>query len=425
MTGLPFVVKKSDAPEIQKIRTTCAQLVKDNALIKARDIASQLKQGVVIGADTVVLIDKKELVLKPKDLKEARRKLKKLMASPQWVYTGVAVIDIENNLEIVEHEKTKVFMNTLSDDEIDRYHQRVPPLDKAGGFDIEGLGNLFIPRIEGCYTNVIGLPMSRLRMMLKKVGVSVLSIMLMISVSACTSEYNVATNQQEYYIYSSEKEVKLGSKVAASINKSYELYEGVEENQRVENILDRIVAVCDRQDIVYFVEIIDREDINALALPGGYIYLFKGILDHAENDDQIAGVIAHEVAHITAKHGLKRLQASYGALLLQIAAVEARGNVAGGIDFALASLFTAYSQQDEFQADELGLKYMERAGYDPNEMIKFLEILKKENDKRPLQRYSYWRTHPHLPERIANANQLIKGQMDFRDYIRLIDRHDD
>ncbi len=425
MTGIPFEVKPSSAAEEETISTTCEDLVKHNALVKARDIAAQENGSIVIGADTVVYLGENRLVLKPKDLAEAKAKLKELMASPQWVYTGVAVIDTESGEEQCEVEKTKVFMDPLTDEEIDRYHQRVPPLDKAGGFDIEGLGSLFIHRIEGCYTNVIGLPMARLRVMLKKAGVSLFSLLMLFSAGGCTTEYNVATRKQEYFLHSSEKEVKIGQSVAYQIEKKYDMVEGVEENARVQAILDKLVAVCDRKDIVYFIRIIDREEINATALPGGYIFLFKGVLDNATSDDQIAGVIAHEIGHITAKHGLKRMQASYGALLLQIAAIEARGNVAGGVNLATTSLFMEYSQDHELEADELGIKYMKKAGYDPQEMIAFLETMREETDKE-IRRFSYWRTHPHIPERIANISRLIKGQMDFRDYIRLIDRvHDD
>lgn len=425
LTGVPFRIIRSDAEEITKITTTCAALVKHNALLKARDVASKLKSGVVVGADTVVCIGNKELVLKPKDLKEAKHKLKKLMSRPQWVYTGVAVIDIDHQKEHVDYEKTKVYMEPLSDEEIDKYHRLVPPLDKAGGFDIEGLGSIFIHRIEGCYTNVIGLPMAKLRLMLKKAGVGLLGLLMMFSFNGCTTEYNVATQQQEYYMFSTEKEIRVGEGIAHHFNEKYKMVEGLEENARVEAILEKLVAVCDRQDIVYFIKIIDEEDINATALPGGYIYLFKGVLDHAENDDQVAGVIAHEIGHITAKHGLKRMQASYGALLLQLATIESRSNIGPGVNLALTSLFFEYSQQDEFEADKLGVKYMEKAGYDPKQMMGFLETLKKEDEKNPLRRFSYFRSHPHIPERIANINQVINGQMEFRDYIRLIDRVDE
>ncbi|MBP9853757.1 MAG: septum formation protein Maf [Candidatus Omnitrophica bacterium] len=425
LTGYPFLVKRSTVEEITQITTSCAALVQHNALIKARDVASKLKHGVVIGADTVVYIGNKKLVLKPKDLKEARRILKILMSAPHWVYTGVALIDVDHQKEILAYEKTKVYMSPLRDKEIDVYHRRVHPLDKAGGFDIEGLGSIFIHRIEGCYTNVIGLPMAKLRMMLKKTGISLLGLLMVISTYGCTTEYNVATKKQEYYIFSTEKEVKIGEGVAHQFNEKFKMDEGVEENARVEEILNKLVAVCDRQDVVYFIKIIDEEDINATALPGGYIYVFKGVLDHAKNDDQLAGVIAHEIGHITAKHGLKHLQASYGGLVLQLASMRSKSNLGPGVNLALTSLFFEYSQKDELEADELGVKYMEKAGYDPREMINFLETIRKEDEKKPLREFSYFKSHPHIPERIANINRIVNGGMEFRDYIRLIDRVDE
>jgi len=171
--GLRFAVKPSRAEELHKIKTTCADLVMENALRKAKDVAAGLKEGVVIGADTLVYADKK-IIGKPRDLKEARRILKVLFSGPQWVYTGVAVIDAATGKTLVDCEKTKIFMVPLTDREIAHYHRRINPFDKAGGFQIEGWGSIFIHRIEGCYSNVIGLPMAKLAGMLKKVGVSIL-----------------------------------------------------------------------------------------------------------------------------------------------------------------------------------------------------------------------------------------------------------
>lgn len=171
MAGLSFTVKKSGVDEIKTIQTTCASLVKDNALLKARGIAVKVDKGLVIGADTVVFDGGKTLIGKPKDLADARRILRRMFAKPHWVYTGLAVIDAETGNELVDYEKTKVFMHKLTRKEMDRYHAAISPLDKAGGFDIEGRGGTFIHRIEGCYTNVIGLPMVKLRVMLKEFGV--------------------------------------------------------------------------------------------------------------------------------------------------------------------------------------------------------------------------------------------------------------
>ena len=171
---LPFVVRKSSAEEILTIKTNVADLVKQNALIKALDVAEETKgDALVIGADTVVYA-KGKLVLKPGNLKEAKKNLKMLMSQPHWVYTGVAIVDAKTSRTLVGYDKTKVFMTPLTDDEIDRYHREVPPMDKAGGFDIEGRGGLFIPRIEGCYFNVVGLPIAKLCQMLKRFGVHAL-----------------------------------------------------------------------------------------------------------------------------------------------------------------------------------------------------------------------------------------------------------
>lgn len=172
--GLPFDIKPSRAEEVTKLTRGVAHLVKHNALLKARDVAGRVTSSIVIGSDTVVYSSRRRLILKPKDLAEAKKNLKELMEKPHWVYSGVAVIDTDSGKTVVDVERTKVFMTKLSDASIDRYHKLVSPLDKAGGFDIEGKGSLFIPRIEGCYFNVVGLPLAKLGCILKEFGIEAL-----------------------------------------------------------------------------------------------------------------------------------------------------------------------------------------------------------------------------------------------------------
>jgi septum formation protein len=172
--GLPFIVRPSRAKESARMTNGCAHLVKTNALLKALDVAGSLLDGIVIGSDTLVLSSDGRLVGKPRNMREAKRNLKELMAGPHWVYSGVAVVDARSGRKELGFEKTKVFMTKISDKEIDRYHKLVSPLDKAGSFDIEGKGALFIGRIEGCYFNVVGLPLAKLAEMLKKFGVNAL-----------------------------------------------------------------------------------------------------------------------------------------------------------------------------------------------------------------------------------------------------------
>ncbi len=152
------------------LKSGCADLVMDNALKKAKDVAKRYRSGIVIAADTVVLSGKK-IIGKPKDLDDAFKTLKLISRRPQWVYTGMAVIDIDNKKTLADYEKTKIYMYRLSDRQIRNYFRRVSPLDKAGSFDIQGLGSIFINRIEGCFNNVIGLPLAKLAKMLKKIDV--------------------------------------------------------------------------------------------------------------------------------------------------------------------------------------------------------------------------------------------------------------
>lgn len=248
-----------------------------------------------------------------------------------------------------------------------------------------------------------------------------LSLIIFCSVIfGCSTEYNLATQQQETLIYGTDKEVSIGEAVSVRMEQQYDVVADVDVNERARRVLDRITAVCDRKDIVYFIKVLDKDMMNAVSLPGGYVYIFKELFDELETDDQIAGVVAHEVAHITARHAVKRIQNAYGAMILQGLATQSSAKVAQGVNFALVSLFSEYSQQDEFEADRLGVKYMKKAGYDPNAMAQVLVKLREDQEKTPAREYSYWRTHPFLPQRISVVNQAITGKMDFKDYLNLM-----
>ena len=114
-----------------------------------------------------------KIIGKPKNIEDAVKTLKLLAKKPQFVYTGLAVIDVDNNKTYTAYEKTKVYMCPLTDKEIRAYFKRLSPLDKAGSFDIQGLGAIFIDRIEGCYYNVVGLPLAKLARILKKTGIDI------------------------------------------------------------------------------------------------------------------------------------------------------------------------------------------------------------------------------------------------------------
>jgi septum formation protein len=172
--GLKFRVLPSRIKERKRSGSSSfAVLVKGNALEKAKKVSSRVENGIIIAADTIVVQGKK-IFGKPRNLRDARKMLKRLSSKPQFVYTGIAVVDTDKNKTLVDYEKTKVYMDTLSDKEIAGYFSRVFPLALAGSFDIQGRGALFIRRIEGCFYTVVGLPVRKLYRMLKKLGVKVL-----------------------------------------------------------------------------------------------------------------------------------------------------------------------------------------------------------------------------------------------------------
>lgn len=248
------------------------------------------------------------------------------------------------------------------------------------------------------------------------------SVMCLFFAGCLTTEYNLATNQEEILLQNTEKEIKIGDALSRQLESQFEINNDIDINQRARDVMDKIIDVCDRKELVYFVKIIEDKELNAVSLPGGYVYIFKGLMDHIKNDDQLAGVIAHEVGHLTAKHAMKRLQASYGALILQVlAGASGRGDMATGVNVMLASVFTSYSRQDEYEADRLAVKYTKKAGYNPEEMVSVLRLLKEEAAKEPPRTVSLFRTHPYLNERISSVNKEISGKLEYRDYLNLMD----
>ena len=168
-TGLPFEVITADAEELKTGEPET--LVMENARRKARAVGAQHPGRVILGADTIVY-QNGVILGKPKDEAEARRMLGALAGAWHTVYTGVCVIDGAGR-EIVRHDESRVRMVPLTAEEIDRYVATKEPMDKAGAYALQGIGGMFVQRIEGSYSNVIGLPMALVRDMLKETGMKI------------------------------------------------------------------------------------------------------------------------------------------------------------------------------------------------------------------------------------------------------------
>ncbi|HQP91586.1 MAG TPA: Maf and M48 domain-containing protein [Candidatus Omnitrophota bacterium] len=421
--GIKFRVLLHFADEFKGKKSRPKKVVMVNALLKARAAAKKVKTGFVIGCDTLVWQNGR-VFGKPRDLAEARMMLKKLSSKPHRLYTGIAVIDVKNKKEIVDFEETKIEMERLSDKEITNYFRKVDPMDKAGAFDIQGLGGLFIKRIEGCFFNVVGLPVSKMFVIFKKLKFPLL-MFLMFMFAGCAKEYNVASNSEDLIMYSTDKEVGIGDSVAKQVEKEYNMINDPELNSRVKAVGEKVAAVCDRKELFYrFTIIEDKKDpelVNAVSMPGGHIYVFRKLLDVAKSDDELAAVLGHEIAHVVARHGVKRLQAAWGYTFLTILATKSGSpDLAQGTQIAFLSLLSGYSQEDELVADRLGARYAKKAGYDPDAMIIFLDKLQKRHKKEPPQALSYFRTHPYNSFRVKEIKQELGERVDFEDFINTV-----
>ncbi|MDO8489050.1 MAG: Maf and M48 domain-containing protein [Candidatus Omnitrophota bacterium] len=422
--GLKFRVFPSKAKEVAKRgNLSYAQLVKNNACNKAKDVASRVKEGIIIAADTIC-VQNGLIFGKPKNIQDARFMLKKLSSAPQWLYTGLAVIKKDKNTEklVVDYEKTKVHMDRLTDKEISKYFKQASPMDKAGSFDIQGKGAFFIKKIDGCFYNVVGLPLRKLYRIFRRFGVlSVIGPVLLLS--GCSTEYNLVTKQEEQYYYSTDKEVAMGQAINRQVEKELKFSNDPLQKKRVEDIGKKVAAVSDRKEIDYYFQVLQDDTVNAVSLPGGYIYVNTGLLDKVSSDDELACVLAHEVGHIVARHAIKKLQAmqsfSILRLLVAVAPTGGSGEIGNAADIAFTQFILGYSREDELLADQLGARYAKLAGYDPHAMITFLNKLQDINRRMPLAEQSYFKTHPYVPDRIRIVKQEIGEPIKFSDYINI------
>jgi MAF protein len=420
--GLKFKVLPSKVREMRNTEgISYAKLVKYNACNKAKEVAGRVKEGVIIAADTICVQDGK-IFGKPKNLQDARSMLKKLSSRPQRIYTGLAVIEKSKGREklVLDYEETKVYMDRLSDAEISGYFKQVSPMDKAGSFDIQGKGAFFIKRIDGCFYNVVGLPLRKLYRAFRKLGLF-LMVGAFFIISGCSTEYNLATKQEEKYYYSTDKEVQMGRSINLQVQKEYKFSGDPLQQKRVEDIGKKVAAVSDRKEIDYYFQVLEDDQVNAVSLPGGYVYVNSGLLDKVSNDDQLACILAHEVGHIVARHSIKKLQAmqGYSVLRLLVAVAPNTGELGNAADVAFTQFLLGYSREDELLADQLGARYAKLAGYDPHGMVTFLTKLQDINRRMPLTESSYYKTHPYIPDRIRVVKQEMGEQVDFDDYINI------
>ncbi len=238
----------------------------------------------------------------------------------------------------------------------------------------------------------------------KSISVLVVFLSAMAMIWACA--VNPVTQKREIMIYSDADEVEMGREAHAEVLRQYGGYKDPELQRYVNDIGQSLAKVSHRPNIQYQYMVVDKAFINAFALPGGFVYITRGMLAYLNSEAELAGVLGHETGHITARHGVKRLQKAMASQLILTGvaiASESEGIVQGSSVLLTAALQT-YSRKDEHQADELGCLYAFEAEYDPTKSMGFLKTLKKMEKETPSAVEVLFRTHPLTEDRIERAD---------------------
>ena len=240
-------------------------------------------------------------------------------------------------------------------------------------------------------------------------AVRVVLVPVFLLIAGCATVYNPATEKEEVIFIDEKSEIAIGAGTARRLEKKYSLYEDAKAVRYVSRIGREVARAGDRPNLEYHFRILDIEQVNALALPGGFVYVTRGLLDRVGDDDELAAVLGHEIGHIAARHGVKKLQAQLGyGLLFTLVFREAKyKDIEQALDTAANLISLGYSRSDELLADRLGTRYSYRAGYGLKGMLSFLKKLKKMEKQEPFLLDVLLSTHPPTSERMKVVEEEV------------------
>jgi predicted Zn-dependent protease len=208
-----------------------------------------------------------------------------------------------------------------------------------------------------------------------------------------------------------EKEIQMGAQYAQFFEQTARILEDPVVSEYVDRLGQEIVKHSDAR-VPFVIKVVDTDEVNAFALPGGYFYVNKGLILEAENEAELAGVMAHEIAHVTARHATERMTKSQ---LLQFATLPAmfvggywtQMAIYNGLGLGMSLAVLGITRKSEAEADQLGAQYLWNTGLDPDGFITFFEKLQAKEKNKPGKFSSFFRTHPPVEDRIALVQEEI------------------
>ena len=224
---------------------------------------------------------------------------------------------------------------------------------------------------------------------------------------------NPVTHERQLALISQEEEVRLGKQAAQEIDQQVGLYPDPKLQQYVQSVGMKLAKTTERPNLPWSFQVANDASVNAFSLPGGPVFVTRGLLTHMSSEAELAGVLGHEIAHITARHAVSRIseqalaQLGLGIGGIFSPVIRKYGQLAG---LGMQLIFLKYSRDDETQADGLGFKYMTSHGYDPRQMTSLFQTLDLVGQSQREGRLPEWlETHPDPGNRVKANEQRVAG----------------
>ena len=226
-------------------------------------------------------------------------------------------------------------------------------------------------------------------------------------------------NSHQINFYSLNKEVNMGRQLAADVDRQGKFIDDPVVTEYVNRVGQNLALHSDAK-IPFTIKVLDSDDVNAFALPGGFLYVNKGAILAADSEAELAGVMAHEIAHVAARHGVEQASKATLANYAMIPLIFMTGGL-GYIAYQAAQIgvpltFLKFSRNVETEADKLGAQYLWAAGYDPNNFLSFFEKLEKKEKRKPGTLSKLFGSHPPTPDRIVKVHDLLAKFPDRDEY---------
>ena len=267
------------------------------------------------------------------------------------------------------------------------------------------------------------------------------AVLLVLTLTDCAQ--NPVTGNPNFVTMSESQEVQTGRQEDLKVRQEYGVYDNKALQQYVNEVGQRLGRASHRPGLQYSFAVVDSPEINAFALPGGYVYITRGILAYLNSEAELAGVLGHEIGHVTARHSVQQISAAtaagVGATLLQVFVPGLRNQAGDSVIGLLGNvLLSGYGREHELEADRLGAQYLARTGYDPQAMIKVVGVLKnqelfdaevaKSEGRQPRAYHGLFASHPdsdtRLQQVVAEAGRPTPGsaRLNQEEFLRRIDR---